>query len=146
MSLWLWLVALLMSVQSLAQTSAHPNVVLIIADAGRSPTMDALRRLHKEGKLTAHQARIFQKPRPAKELYVVVADPQEVNNLANDPRHAKALTELRARLKTWGSETNDVSPARRTPDEFDRETGQPFPNRQRPRPSKLEINRVTKED
>jgi arylsulfatase A-like enzyme len=112
------------------------------ADAGRSPTMDAIRRLHKEGKLTAHQARIFQKPRPAEELYDVVADPQEVNNLANDPRHAKTLTELRAKLKTWGSETNDVLPVRRTPDEFDRETGQPLPNRKRPRPSKQEINRV----
>jgi arylsulfatase A-like enzyme len=115
------------------------------ADAGRSPTMDAIRRLHKEGKLTAHQARIFQKPRPAEELYDVIADPQEVNNLANDPRYAKTLAELRAKLKQWGEETNDALPARRTPDEFDRETGQPLPNRQRPRPSKQEINRVATE-
>lgn len=115
------------------------------ADAGRSPTMDAIRRLHKEGKLTAHQARIFQKPRPAEELYAVVADPQEVNNLANDPRYAKTLTELRAKLKTWSSETHDVMPVRRTPDEFDRETGQPLPTRQRPRPTKQEINRIVTE-
>ena len=115
------------------------------ADAGRSPTMDAIRRLHKEGKLTAHQARIFHKPRPAEELYDVVVDPQEVNNLANDPRHAKTLTELRDKLKAWGTETNDVSPARRTPDEFDRETGQPLPERKRPRPTKQEINRVVPE-
>ena len=68
-----------------------------------------------------------------------------MNNLVNNPRHAKTLTELRAKLKTWGSETNDVSPARRTPDEFDRETGQPLPARKRPRPSKQEINRVATE-
>ena len=109
------------------------------ADAGRSPTMDSIRRLHKAGKLTAHQARIFLKPRPAEELYDVVADPQEVNNLANDPRHAKTLAQLREQLNAWGRETNDKLPACRTPDDFDRETGQPLPSRQRPRPGKTEM-------
>jgi arylsulfatase A-like enzyme len=109
------------------------------ADAGRSPTMDAIRRLHKEGKLTAHQARIFRRPRPAEELYHVLADPREVNNLANDPRHAGTLAEMRERLNAWGRETNDKMPACRTPDEFDRDTGQPLPMRQRPRPGKLEM-------
>jgi N-sulfoglucosamine sulfohydrolase len=111
------------------------------ADAGRSPTMDALRRLHKAGQLTPLQSRIFQAPRPAEELYDVVADPLEINNLANHPRYAKTLAELRAKLKRWGDETADMLPARRTPDEFDRETGQPLPTRQRPRPSKAEMNR-----
>jgi N-sulfoglucosamine sulfohydrolase len=108
------------------------------ADAGRSPTMDALRRLHKAGKLTPLQNRIFQAPRPAEELYDVVADPHEVNNLANDPRHAKTLITLREKLKAWGQATNDVLPARRTPDEFDRATGQPLPGRKLPRAGKLE--------
>jgi N-sulfoglucosamine sulfohydrolase len=109
------------------------------ADAGRSPTMDALRRLHKDGKLTPLQARIFHAPRPAEELYDVVADPHEVNNLATNPRYAKTLIELREKLKAWGRETNDVVPPRRTPDEFDRVTGQPLPTRKLPRPGKLEI-------
>jgi arylsulfatase A-like enzyme len=111
------------------------------ADAGRSPTMDALRRLHKEGKLTVQQARIFQQPRPPEELYDVVSDPHEVNNLATNPRYAKTLVELRAKLKRWGEETNDVMPARRTPDEFDRVTGQPLPGRKLPRLSKQEMQR-----
>jgi hypothetical protein len=102
--------------------------------------MDAIRRLHKEGKLTPLQSRIFQAPRPAEELYDVVADPNEITNLANDPRYAKTLAELRAKLKQWGDETNDVLPARRTPDEFDRVTGQPLPGRKLPRPSKQEMN------
>jgi arylsulfatase A-like enzyme len=109
------------------------------ADAGRSPTMDAIRRLHKEGKLTALQARIFQKPRPSEELYQVQKDPHEVNNLANDPRYARTLAEMRELLNAWGRETNDVMPARRTPDEFDRETGHPLPGRKLPRSGKREM-------
>ena len=109
------------------------------ADAGRSPTMDSIRRLRKEGKLTPLQARIFQKPRPAEELYDLRTDPLEAKNLANDPRQAKTMVELREKLKAWGRDTNDVMPARRTPDEFDRETGQPLPGRRLPRPSKKEM-------
>lgn len=109
------------------------------ADAGRSPTMDAIRRLHKEGTLTPLQSRIFQAPRPAEELYDVIADPLEINNLANNSRYAKTLATLRAKLKRWGEETQDVLPARRTPDEFDRVTGQPLPGRKLPRPSKKEM-------
>ena len=112
------------------------------ADAGRSPTMDAIRRWHKEGKLTPLQSRIFQKPRPAEELYDLQADPLEINNLASNPRYAKTLAELRAKLKQWGEETNDVMPAQRTPDEFDRETGQPMPGRKLPRASKQEMLRA----
>ncbi|HMY75114.1 MAG TPA: sulfatase [Blastocatellia bacterium] len=109
------------------------------ADAGRSPTMDSIRRLHTAGKLPAHQARIFQAPRPAEELYDLRSDPREFKNLALDPRYAATLAELRRRLKQWGDETNDVLPAQRTPDEFDRETGQPVPGRKLPRPSKKEM-------
>jgi hypothetical protein len=103
--------------------------------------MDALRRLHKAGQLTPLQTRIFQAPRPAEELYDVIADPNETKNLANNPRYAKTLAELRAKLKQWGDETNDVMPARRTPDEFDRDTGKVLPGRKLPRASKAEMNR-----
>ena len=109
------------------------------ADAGRSPTMDAIRRLHTAGGLTPLQARIFVQPRPAEELYDVVADPQETNNLATDPRHAATLADLRGRLEAWGRETGDARPACRTPDEFDRATGKPLPGRKLPRPAKADI-------
>lgn len=109
------------------------------ADAGRSSTMDAIRRLRKEGKLTSLQARIFQKPRPTEELYDLQSDPLEVNNLATNPRYAKTLVELREKLKAWGRETNDEMPAHRTPDEFDRETGNVLPGRKMPRASKREM-------
>ncbi len=109
------------------------------ADAGRSPTMDAIRRLRRDGTLTGLQARIFVAPRPAEELYDVSADPQEIRNLAADPRFAGTLADLRARLSAWQRETDDARPACRTPDEFDRETGQPLPGRQRPRPGKGDL-------
>jgi arylsulfatase A-like enzyme len=115
----------------------YPDLPLTTsADSGRSPTMDVIRRLRGAGKLTAAQSRIFQTPRPAEELYDMAADPHELTNLARDPRHAQTLAGLREMLKHWGRETDDRMPACRTPDEFDRETGHPLPNRQRPRPAK----------
>jgi N-sulfoglucosamine sulfohydrolase len=119
----------------------YPDLPLTTsADSGRSLTMDAIRRLQGEGRLTQEQSRIFQAPRPPEELYDVIADPHEFKNLAEDPRHAETLAELREKLIQWGRETDDRMPAKRTPDEFDRETGQPLPTRRRPRPGKLEIN------
>jgi arylsulfatase A-like enzyme len=45
-------------------------------------------------------------------LYDVVADPYELKNLADDPQHAKPLTELREKLKQWrlqqGEDLNKV--------------------------------------
>lgn len=118
----------------------YPDLPLTTsADSGRSPTMDAIRRLRDAGGLTPEQSRIFRTPRPTEELYDVIADPHEFKNLAADPRHAGTLAALREKLNQWGRETNDVVPPRRTPDEFDRETGQPLPNRTRPRPAKKEI-------
>jgi arylsulfatase A-like enzyme len=109
------------------------------ADAGRSPTMAAIRRLHGVRELTPLQARIFLEPRPAEELYDLIADPQEVTNLATDPRHAATLADLRGRLEAWGRDTGDVLPACRTPDEFDRATGTPLPGRKLPRTPKADV-------
>lgn len=109
------------------------------ADAGRSPSMASIRELQKTDGLTPLQARIFRQPRPAEELYDLAADPTEATNLANDPRYQQALLQLRAKLDAWGRETNDLLPPQRTPDEFDRQTGQPVPNRKLPRPAKAEM-------
>lgn len=47
------------------------------------------------------------KRRPAEELYDLRKDPDERNNLAADPRHAKILAKLRSRLDAWMKETSD---------------------------------------
>ena len=80
-------------------------------------------------------------PRPAIELYDLRHDPGEFRNLAATPAYAPVLAELSAKLTQWRKDTSDVAPARRTPDEFDRETGAPLPNRKRPRASKAEMTR-----
>jgi N-sulfoglucosamine sulfohydrolase len=103
------------------------------ADAVRSPTFRAMRRLRDEGKLTPVQQSCFVSPRPVEELYDVQADPDELVNLAGDPKHAQILGELRRALSNWERETGDAPPPRPSPDEFHRETGDPLPGRVRPR-------------
>lgn len=109
------------------------------ADAVRSPTFQAMRKLRDAGKLTPAQMACFIKPKPAEELYDCDNDPHELRNLANDPAHAATLQGLRDELARWQKETRDPVPGLRNADEFDRETGEPLPNRVRPRPSKQEL-------
>ncbi|MEO6808031.1 MAG: sulfatase [Isosphaeraceae bacterium] len=103
------------------------------ADAVRSPTFQAMRRLRDEGRLPAVLMSCFNKPRPEEELYDLDADPHEWHNLALDPRHAETLATLRTVLNDWENANDDQPPAVLSSDEFDRETGTPLPNRARPR-------------
>ena len=45
--------------------------------------------------------------RPAEELYDLNADPNEMKNLASDPRHATRLASLRAEVNAWMKEQGD---------------------------------------
>ncbi|MGI8978947.1 MAG: sulfatase family protein [Pirellulaceae bacterium] len=103
------------------------------ADAVRSLTFQSMRKLRDEGTLKDTQTTCFTKPLPEEELYDIQADPHELKNLAADPKFAAELAELRGALDAWKKQTRDDAPATRTPDEFDRETGQPIPGRKRPR-------------
>lgn len=69
--------------------------------------MAPLRSLYAEGKLNPVQSLIMAETRPDEELYDLVADPWEVRNLANDPRHLDKLREMRATLGNWILETDD---------------------------------------
>ncbi len=113
------------------------------ADAVRSPTYQAMRRLRDEAKLSSDQMRCFESSRPSEELYDTQADPHELKNLAGDPGYQKVLSQLRAELTKWQQKTKDRPAVKRTPDEFDRETGAPLSNRRRPRPSKKETHSGT---
>ena len=103
------------------------------SDAVRSPSFVAMRRLRDEGKLPPVQSACFTIPRPVEELYDLDADPHELTNLAADPKSGEILDQMRQALEDWTRETKDVPPEKLSPDEFDRETGDPLPNRQRPR-------------
>jgi hypothetical protein len=102
----------------------------------RSPTFLAMRRLNDEGKLAPAQQACFVQPRPREELYDLDVDPHEQSNRAGDPRYAEALATLRKELDQWQRDTDDRIPDTLSPDEFDRTTGQPLKERQRPRPAK----------
>ncbi|MBN1818271.1 MAG: sulfatase-like hydrolase/transferase [Sedimentisphaerales bacterium] len=72
------------------------------------PTMQEMRRLHAEGKLTGAQKQYFEHPRPVEELYDTVADPHEIHNLANDPNYGDVLKRLRDEMHRWIREIGDV--------------------------------------
>lgn len=72
------------------------------------PTMKVWRKLHAEGKLNAVQDQFFAATKPREELYDVDADPDEVKNLAAEPKYQKKLEELRTALERWMEETKDL--------------------------------------
>ncbi len=109
------------------------------ADAVRGGAYREMLRLRDAGQLPAHQRQCFEVPRPAMELYDLRSDPGEFHNLVAVPAYANVVAELRGKLDQWKKDTNDVAPKRRSPDEFERETGAPLPNRIRPRAGKAEM-------
>lgn len=66
-----------------------------------------MRELFETGKLNELQSRFYQPTRPPEELYDVVNDPFEINNLADDPKFEDELKKLRLTLYDWMSDTND---------------------------------------
>ena len=68
----------------------------------------ALARLRDEGRLGPGPMTYAAPRKPVEELYDSRADPDQMNNLANDPRHRDALDRLRAALDAWMLETRDL--------------------------------------
>jgi uncharacterized sulfatase len=84
-----------------------------------NPTYNRMRRLHAEGKLNADQRKFMAASRAPEELYDLQADPFELNNLAEDPRHRTTLDRLRAVLASWLKDTHDESSAPEDPVELE---------------------------
>ena len=93
------------------------------ADAVRSITYQAMRRMRAAGGLNDDQKGCFTRPRPEEELYDLENDPCELQNLGEVPKFAPVLEKMREALVAWEKETGDAVPERRRADEFDRETG-----------------------
>ncbi|HVV01545.1 MAG TPA: sulfatase-like hydrolase/transferase, partial [Verrucomicrobiae bacterium] len=66
----------------------------------------AWQRLNDEGKLTGLPAKFFE-PKPAEELYDTPKDPDQVHNLAGDPRYASVLDRMRGVLREHLLHTRD---------------------------------------
>ena len=110
------------------------------ADAGRGLSWQKMLKLEKEGKLPARQQACFKSPRPKWQLFDLQRDPGEFRNRYWDKAYRPIRDELTAALKKFTKETSDYIPTRRTPDEFDRVTGEPDHSvRVRPRPSKEQM-------
>ncbi|MEM8891251.1 MAG: HEAT repeat domain-containing protein, partial [Bacteroidota bacterium] len=67
-----------------------------------------LRRLYKAGKLNQEQTKLWMPQKPLEELYDLSKDPQELNNLAEDPAYATKKKELRNALHTWMVQSKDL--------------------------------------
>jgi arylsulfatase A-like enzyme len=93
------------------------------ADSVRSPSHAALQLAETAGKLSSAQQDVFLAPRPAEELYRTTDDPDQLQNLVENPRHADAVRRLRAIMRQWRDETADGNPANPSVDGFDRKTG-----------------------
>ena len=72
------------------------------------PILQAMRRLHAAGGLSAEQSLIMAESRPVEELYDTVADPWEFRNLAGVVEHQERLREMRAALVDWQESTGDL--------------------------------------
>lgn len=70
--------------------------------------MVELIKLRDEGKLTGLQMHWFRPNKPVEELFDVKNDPFEVNNIANDPKYANKLKELRAQHEAWTKKYGDL--------------------------------------
>ncbi|MFO8001538.1 MAG: sulfatase-like hydrolase/transferase [Marinilabilia sp.] len=66
-----------------------------------------LHEMNRKGELSGDAAYIFMDSKPVEELYDLKNDPDEVNNLANDPEYKEKLEELRSALASWQLETGD---------------------------------------
>lgn len=72
------------------------------------PTMQELLRMNEEGTLDNIQALWFRQSKPVEELYDIIADPHEVNSIADDPAYAADLERLRGKLDEWLDEVGDM--------------------------------------
>ncbi|TWU66734.1 sulfatase-like hydrolase/transferase [Crateriforma conspicua] len=74
----------------------------------KGATMRELRRLHEAGELPAEAEALFAPTKPVEELYDCVADPHQVNNLADDPAFADQLKRMRDAHLRWVKQTRDI--------------------------------------
>ncbi|MBX2821073.1 MAG: sulfatase [Rhodothermaceae bacterium] len=67
----------------------------------------ALREAHENGDTDTEQTKLWN-TKPVEELYDLVADPMELNNLADNPEVDEIKAGLRAQLHAWVVETRDL--------------------------------------
>lgn len=81
---------------------------LSVAYREQQAIMRELHRLKDADALTPAQALWFRETKPAEELFDVLKDPFELNNLANDPDYQEKLKEMRSKCQEWVSSFEDT--------------------------------------
>lgn len=71
------------------------------------PVWNLLKQLNADGKLTTAQALFVAPTKPAEELYDIISDPYEINNLAKQRGYKKQLISMQKILTEWISATGD---------------------------------------
>ena len=94
------------------------------ADAVGSLTYQEMINMYKEGKLNENQKDCFITPRPSEELYDVINDPYQLNNLAGNVEYKDEFVAMQNLMDKWVIEYEDSIPQNPTPDKFDRWTGE----------------------
>src|SRR5262249_12121340 len=84
---------------------AHELPFPTAADLYESPTWQGV--LKRGDKMIGQRSVVQYLHRPREELYDLTNDPNELQNLAGDAKHAKVLADLRKRLRAWQEKTHD---------------------------------------
>ena len=71
------------------------------------PMLSLMNVMNMQGQLNPAQARFMAATKPEFELYDLETDPHEINNLADDPKHANVKAELLAETNRWRAEIKD---------------------------------------
>jgi arylsulfatase A-like enzyme len=66
-----------------------------------------IKEMYDNGQLNEAQAHYWKPTKPVEELYDIVIDPHEINNLADNPEYAEVLASMRIILDNWIEESDD---------------------------------------
>ena len=82
-----------------------------LSDIARSPSWRSIESLAHQQKLSPElYRRYFGRPRPPEEFYDLQSDPDELNNLAGNPKYKADLLHLQELLSRWMIKTHDFLP------------------------------------
>lgn len=71
------------------------------------PVWNIMKEMYASGTLTPAQAKFCAPTKPAEELYDIVADPDELINLAGSVKHKNTLQQMKGILENWVTTTGD---------------------------------------